>query len=371
MEGADNIVAALELKDRVHQISLWNYPSPRLEWIAAAMMGSFPALTCLVITLTDETVADAVLSEAFLGGSAPRLRSCLLMGIPFPGIPRLLLSTNHLVSLTLRDVPHFGYISPEAMVTCLSAMPNLKQFWLGFSPRESIPDQPSQRPPPLIPAVLPTLTDFGFEGAAKYIEDLLPRIDTPLLYNVYIYLFYPPIVFGTPQLHNFLARSHIFESCSGAVVEFYDEDVYFRHGHQFSLGISSGTFLGQLSSLVQICSLSFPPICTLERLDIRVDRFTIPPLPGVFDVENILWLEFFSSFTALKHLCLDKYCAQRIARALRLSQLAAEGATQVLPALQSLFIEGLSGLTQEAIWEFATIRQLSGLPVAVYSWDGQ
>jgi hypothetical protein len=371
MEGANNIVAALELKDRVHQISFWNYPSPRLERIAAAMLGSFPALSSLDITSTDETVPDAVFPEAFLGGSAPRLRSCFLMGLPFPGIQRLLLSAHHLVSLTLRDVPHSGYISPGLIVTCLSALPNLKQLWLGFSSRESIPDQSSQPPPPHTPAVLPTLTDFVFEGAAEYVEDLLPRISTPSLYDVHVYLFYLPVEFDTPQLHNFLARSHIFESWSGAVVEFDDEDVNFRRGHQFSLGIQSGTFLGQLSSLVRVCNFkfSFPAICTLERLDICVNRFLIPPLPGILHVENFLWLEFFSPFTALKHLYLDKYCAQRIVRVLRQSGLAAEGATQALPSLQSLFIDRLSGVTEEAIREFVTMRQVSGLPVTAYSLE--
>ncbi|KAN0109365.1 hypothetical protein V8E52_009337 [Russula decolorans] len=37
-------------------------------------------------------------------------------GIPFPGLPKLLLSATHLVQLWLANIPHSGYISPEAMV---------------------------------------------------------------------------------------------------------------------------------------------------------------------------------------------------------------------------------------------------------------
>jgi len=140
MKDVDDIVAALELKDRVHQISLCDYPRPLLERFAASKLGSFPALTGLDITSRDDTITVALFPEAFLGGSAPRLRSCFLIGIPlFPGIQKLLLSTNQLVELTLGDIPHSDYISPEDVATCLSAMPKLKQFWLGFHSRESIP----------------------------------------------------------------------------------------------------------------------------------------------------------------------------------------------------------------------------------------
>ena len=42
----------------------------------------------------------------------------------------------------------------------------------------------------------------------------------------------------------------------------------------------------------------------------------------------------------------------------------------MLPVLQSLFINEHSYPLQEGIEEFVTARQLSSLPVAVYSWDG-
>jgi hypothetical protein len=53
-----------------------------------------------------------------------------------------------------------------------------------------------------------------------------------------------------------------------------------------------------------------------------------------------------------------------------LQELSVERATEVLPALRNLFIEGLesSGPTQEALEQFITARQLSGHPVAVCPW---
>ena len=257
------------------------------------------------------------------------------------------------------------------MATCLSAMPKLKQFWLGSRSRESIPSQPNywRLPPPPTPVVLTSLTEFGFKGASEYMEDLLPRINAPLIHNVSICLFYP-LIFDTPQLYNFLSRTQIFESCSGTVVSFYDDELYFRHGHQFSPSITGVTSSRLLSSLVQICSLSFPPICTLKRLDVRLNRWSAPHYPGDTDMEYVRRLDFFHPFTALKYLCLDKNAARRIVPGLRHSHLAPEGATQMLPVLQSLFINEHSYPLQEAIEEFVTARQLSSLPVAVYSWDG-
>ena len=42
-------------------------------------------------------------------------------GIPFPGLPKLLLSATHLVQLWLANIPHSGYISPDVMVAHLDS----------------------------------------------------------------------------------------------------------------------------------------------------------------------------------------------------------------------------------------------------------
>jgi len=43
----DNIVAALEHRDRLCQVSLWDVPSPQLEEFSAVMKEPFPVLTHL------------------------------------------------------------------------------------------------------------------------------------------------------------------------------------------------------------------------------------------------------------------------------------------------------------------------------------
>jgi hypothetical protein len=47
-------------------------------------------------------------------------------------LPKLLLSTTHLVHLDLEDVPHSGRTPPEVMATSLSALTSLESLVLNF-----------------------------------------------------------------------------------------------------------------------------------------------------------------------------------------------------------------------------------------------
>jgi hypothetical protein len=109
VENVDNIIAALGHRDRVCEISL-GFPSLSLFHMCSTMMQeSFLALTRL--SLRSGIDMEMALSDSFLGGSAPRLRSLILSHISFPALAKLLLSTNDLVDLRLGKIPHSGYIS--------------------------------------------------------------------------------------------------------------------------------------------------------------------------------------------------------------------------------------------------------------------
>jgi hypothetical protein len=127
----DNIIAALEHNDRVREIRLWGITNSVLEEVLAATQQPFPALTHLYMELWDQHETPVV-PESFLGGSAPRLQHLKLEDIPFPGLPKLLLSATGLVNLHLSRIPHSGYISPEAMVRCLSTLTRLERLEIGF-----------------------------------------------------------------------------------------------------------------------------------------------------------------------------------------------------------------------------------------------
>jgi hypothetical protein len=140
----------------------------------------FPELTGLQLSNAYE-VSEPKLPDSFLGGSAPRLRSLHLEYIAFPALPKLLLSTTHLVHLDLEDIPDSGRIPPEVMATSLSALTSLESLVLNFAHSRQEILRP--RPPPLPHSILPNLTKIEFRGASEYFEVILARIDAPRVHK--------------------------------------------------------------------------------------------------------------------------------------------------------------------------------------------
>jgi hypothetical protein len=207
----------------------------------------------------------------------------------------------------------------------------------------------------------------------EYIEDFVSRIDVPLLDKFDITFFDQP-VFDTQRLHDFLTRIEIFKAHSRGNVAFGPSCIKFGlelGPLSFELAISCRGMGRQVSSMAQLCSSSLHLPSALERLDIRGYHF-VPLWYRQDDVEDSdpQWLDLFRPFTGLKDLRLCRGMVQPYAFALR--DLAGERLTEVLPELQNLFIEGLesSGPIQKALGRFAAMRQLSGFPIVVHSWDG-
>ena len=206
-----------------------------------------------------------------------------LDGIPFPGLPKLLLSATHLVNLHLYDIPHSGYISPEAMVTALSTLTSLESLSLEFQSPRSRPDRASRRPPPPTRSVLPVLTCFSFKGVSEYLDDLVARIDAPRLNNLSI-TFFNEIVFDTPQFIQFISRTPTLKALEKARVAFEDDAAKVKLSSQTSgygelnVKISCRELDWQVSSLEQVCTSCLPPLSTLEDLYIYEDPYSRPTL---------------------------------------------------------------------------------------------
>ena len=370
----NNLLAALGLTDRICRIQMDGSRSD-LERILPAMQRPFPALTGINIKCLDyiHRRTITVLPEAFLGGSAQHLRSCDLWAVEFPGIWKLLSTSNHLVTLNLWYIPHSMSAPPERMATHLSTMPNLESLSIVFRPPQSLrswPDQPIRRHlSPLTRVVLPSLTKFWFQAMGWYIEDFVSRIDVPLLNKVGITFFDQP-AFNTPQLHGFFGRIERFKAHSQGSVVFGGSSIEFElkpGSFSCELAILCEGIGRQISSMVQLCGSSLHVPSTLKRLDVCKSQIG----PVLYEVETPQWLDLFHPFAGLEDLHIGRGLVLHYALALR--ELAGERVTEVLPALQNLFIEGLepSGPIQEALGRFVAARQLSGLPVTVHSWDGQ
>jgi hypothetical protein len=363
--GSDNIIAALERNDRVRQIRM----KLDLQWekILDAMQEPFPALTFLRLSFNIEIAP--VVPDSFMGGSAPRLQYLWLERVPIPGLPKLLLPATDLVCLILRRIPHSGYMSPEAIVTCLSTLPRLETLSLGFESPRSRPNREGRRLPPPTRSVLPALVKLRFTGVTEYLEDLVARIDSPLLDCLEIVLFHQ-LIFDAPRLIQFISRTPKLEVHDRARVDFSDLYVTVTFpktssDYHLALKILCRQSEWQLSSMAQTCTSLFPRsfIDMAERLTIR--EVSDSTLEWQDDIEDNQWLELLHPFTAVKDLCLSKEFAPRIAPALQ--ELAGGRTTEVLPALQALFLEELpsSGRFEEAIGKFVAARQLSNQPVAI------
>ena len=102
----------------------------------------------------------------------------------------------------------------------------------------------------------------------------------------------------------------------------------------------------------------------MEHLYIRADDESWQD-----DIESSQWLELLQPFTGVKELFLYQKIVPRIAPAFQ--ELVGEGANEVLPALQSIHLEGLQppGVVPKAIEQFVTARHVSSHPVAVIHWN--
>jgi hypothetical protein len=365
----NNIVAALEQNDRVCQIRLKYLQNSHWEKVFTVMREPFSALTSMELHSSGEE--PSTISDSFLGRSAPRLQFLQLCGIPFPGLPKLLLSATHLVTLHLWDVSRSGYIPPEAMVTALSALTTLKEFQLQFQSRRSCPDRGHRHPPLLTRSVLPALKHLIFRGVTEYLEDFVARIDAPLLDRLEI-TFFRQLIFHTPQFAQFIGRTPNLMAYDEAHVVFtnYKAELTLARYRGLKLEIYCNQSDWQLSMLAQVCTSSVPLIPSLEHLYIHEYEIGLIRPCWLDDIENVQWLELLHPFTTVKTLYLSRDITSRIAPALE--ELVGERATEVLPALQSLFLEPKpSEPVQKAIDKFVATRQLSNHPIVISHWNGK
>ena len=366
----DNIVAVLERRDRVRQIDLSDISNSDLKIVLAAMQEPFPELTYLRLLSNAKTVP--ILPDSFLGGSAPHLRLISFGHIPFPGLPKLLLSAIHLVELRVWNIPHSGYFSPETMVTALSTMASLGELLLEFESPRSCPDQANRRPPPPIRLALPVLTEFRFKGVCEYLEDLVAHIDAPRLVELTI-TFFNDIVFDSPQVMQFISRTPMPKAFKTATVSFrgFAATITFSaqiFGSDLRVNILCNGLDWQVASLEQVCTLFLPPFSILEVLEISELLYPGTDLQG--NIENTQWLELLHPFTAIKNLYLSEKTARYIVPALQ--ELVGGRTTDVLPTLQNIFLEGLepSGPVQKGIEQFVATRQVATSHlIAVSRWN--
>jgi len=376
--GNHNIFAVLQRPNRISQIDFSEITCTEVEQFAAAMDESFPVLTYLCVHTFEvdlEPPVAAELPDSFLGGSAPRLQSFVLEGIAFPALPNLVLSASHFQHLHLHSIPHAGYIPPEAMVTFLLPLHNLKGLTIGFISPESRPLQMS--PPPLTHALLPSLTEFNFNGASEYLMDFIARIDTPTLDSFQMALF-SDVIPNISQLHKFIDRTDRLKPFIQAEVYLrsWVVQAIFKSPANPGLDIRCDGSTSPLSSMIRLYEQLLTIPSQVEQLELCGEGWEEVGFSteGWHEDNDPLWLQLLNPFVSVKSLYVSKRLGPFVATALK--TLTGESVIEVLPTLNDLFIEDFGSseswskrAMRATIEPFVSRRQLSGHPVIVRHWE--
>jgi len=374
----DNLLAAFKHRDRIGEIHVENVSDGGLDELPLVMEDPFPALTVLDIRSTiylGSEEPEPFLPDSFLGGSAPSLRSLYLQAIGYRALPKLLSSAPGLVRLHLVDIPDWC-IPPEEMVDSLSSLTRLEQLDIRYRGPRS--DRASRRLPPLARTrtVLPVLASLVFSGVGEYFDYLFARTHFPLLKDVNI-MFRHPVIFDVSQRSQFIGHTEAFDQ---AHMRFNDDLVEVTlsslkgatDGTSLKLTIRCRDSVWQL----QFLGLSRPLLLPFVNFN-YVDSAAWGDGSGRLWAGNVetRWRTVFQLFTAVENLYLSEGLAEYVIFALQ-EHAAEQGVvTEVLPALQNIFIESLesfkSGLVQGAIGKFVAARELSGRPVTVQPWSSK
>ena len=164
--------------------------------------------------------------------------------------------------LGIFKIPPSGYISPEAMVSFLSTLTGLDTLSLSFE-SPSRPVRETRRLHPPTRSTLLSLPSFWFGRASEYLEDLVARINAPLLDKLSISFFHQ-LIFDTPQLAQLLACTPNVRPPVAVLITFSDHCIEVTSAPsapiKFILEISCRETRTdwQLSSLAGVFSSSFP-----------------------------------------------------------------------------------------------------------------
>jgi hypothetical protein len=158
-----NLDSVVVHRNRICAINFHDLSDWQCQRLASAMREQFPLLVHLRLGYSRmSSHIPPALPDRFLGGSAPHLRSLELDRIPFPALPRLLLSATNLAHLTLVSSQHTWYTDPEAIVTGLAVLVSLKSLtmtFLGQLYREN------RHPPPPTRTIFPLSLVLCSEGS--------------------------------------------------------------------------------------------------------------------------------------------------------------------------------------------------------------
>ncbi|KAN0136034.1 hypothetical protein V8E53_006195 [Lactarius tabidus] len=372
----DNIIVALEHPDRVCSVGLDLLTGSQLRKVTTVMLVPFPALRYLFLSMDDiddmsnyDPLAD--LPCELFERSVPRLQKIGLIGIPFPALPSLLLSTSDLVWLELLDIPETGYFPPQAMVAALAASTGLEDLHIGFRSPVSRPDEIYL--PSVTRTVLPALTRFEFRGAREYLEHFVAQIHAPRLYSMVIEYFNQVVDFEIPQFWQFIDHSEALDrhtSCTvafglrcvsflaGSATDITDYEYFDDHPWNIDFYILCEGIDWQVSHISHAFNQISTMLSNVVHFAIKSDKGSPDSESEPEGLDDIEWLHLLRPFSAAKTLFVSRKYAGHVSRSLE--SITAVMATEVLPALDMLYLEDQP---VSSVHKFIAARSESGRPV--------
>jgi hypothetical protein len=361
-----NVVIALGHPDRVCEIDL-TVNSSIIGSIVDVIQVPYPALECIKIKSEGDfpRATEPPVFGTFLGGFAPHLKEIDLEGVvvPFPTLRRLLLSTDNLVTLCLMAVPDTGCFSPDALVTVLSSLAQLKVLGIFF---RSSASTTRVRPPPER-AILPSLTTLVLRGPSEYLEDFIARIDSPVLAALTI-KFFNQLIFEIPQICRFMSRVEGLQTFNEVRVVPIDNRISVKLGLQetrerdrrwCSLYVLCRQLDWQLSFTTQILSQIRPFLSSTRTLLISRGYRGLSLSLGKDDVDPTQWLELFQPFSQVSDVRVEE---EELVPDIMHALVSDDVAAGLLPSLTTLYLKWyhLSESTKEAAARFVAARKAAG-----------
>ena len=383
LEGDDEVAAALKHSNRIHEIKL-KISTSMLAESTAWVENSFAALEFL--DLRSFSHEPTVVPNAFLMGGSDgpprRLRKIALANV---SLPRGLLRPNRdLVTLSLKVNHYAGSLSAETLALALAETHRLETLSVYSHPLPaSYPDQRSAQRSSLTNTHtrvnLCALATLNLEGPCEYLEDLVSRIDAPILEH--LAASFHRSVFDVPQLSQFISRTNLLSSLPNRTsIKFsYYQGLVIRH-HFMPLELPPPRKALSLtlsitkhwvwtdwiaSEVLHICGQLSPFTSSVERLCIEIQFISR-------DNDAEQWLELLGAFRSVQDLHLSCWWwghppANLMQRALKEST-KREMTQEVLPVLRILRMNE----TREreccfhGISAFVDARRRTGRPLVVY-----
>jgi hypothetical protein len=356
----DIVIVALEHRDRVSRIKL-NATGSQLAKVVTVMQGPFPVLTHLEFGSSDGEAP--ILSDGFLGGSAPCLQELRIHSIHFPALPTLLLSTGDLITFTLR-IPPFGYISPEVIVVALASLPKLETLVIELLSDFSHHHRNRIRSPHTKRTVLPALATFTCTGACEYLVDLVTQIDGPQLERIDVHLTHLVDV-PFAQLSKFVDRSvgpklTLFKHAKLKFLDGFIDFTMSRHA-KFDWDRESRIIIscdGRARHIVELLG-QFSETEILSNV-VHLKLEGRPRGVRSLDADGVEWLHILRQFSAVQTLHVSQKLAGYVAVALEDITGNSETVTELLPSLNLI---RLAGQSASSIGRFVAARGLADRPV--------